>query len=84
MIDYTILQGMFNEQMFTLLQQDGFTTECLLTYVETLKNLCPNCLFDVDLNIPINYFVTNDHNERNALIHQLKYLHKNDVVIGDR
>lgn len=58
MIDYTILQGMFNKQIFTLLEQDGFTTECTLTYVETFKNLCPNCLFDVDLNKSANVYKT--------------------------
>ena len=67
-----IIKNIISKNEFCLSNSKQYRT-CLLS-----------SLFDVDLNIPINYFVTNDHNERNALIHQLKYLHKNDVVIGDR
>jgi hypothetical protein len=43
-----------------------------------------SCLYDVDLQIPINYQLSNSFNERNILINQLKYLKPNDVLIADR
>ena len=41
-------------------------------------------LFDVNNEIPINYSYYTHKNERIALVDQIKYLHKNDVIIADR
>lgn len=43
-----------------------------------------SCLYDVDLQIPINYELSNSSNERNVLIEQLKHLKLNDILIADR
>lgn len=41
-------------------------------------------LFDIDKEIPINYGVYNSFNEREALVSQLKYCKKQDILIMDR
>jgi hypothetical protein len=41
-------------------------------------------LYDVSNNIPINLHMSKNFDERNALVNQLNFLHKNDVLIMDR
>jgi len=50
----------------------------------TYTNGCLSCLYDVDLQIPINYNLSNSFDERSLLIEQFKYIKPNDVIIADR
>lgn len=50
----------------------------------TYTNGCLSCLYDIDLQIPINYNLSNSFNERSLLIEQFKYIKSNDVIIADR
>ena len=50
----------------------------------TYTNGCLSCLFDVDLQIPINYNLSKSFDERKLLIDQLKYLNNNDILVADR
>lgn len=43
-----------------------------------------SCLFDIDLQIPINYNLSKSSNERELLIEQFPHIKKNDVLIADR
>src|ERR1044071_434704 len=51
------------------------------------KNYCIallSTLFDVEKEIPINYYLSKTRDERNSLIKQLKYVRPNDILIMDR
>jgi hypothetical protein len=54
---------------------DKFNTHCFCLL---------SCLFDINNNTPIKYNLFKDFNERNALIQQLEYLKKGDVLVRDR
>ena len=41
-------------------------------------------LLDIEKNIPINYNLVKHPNERIALIEQLDYVKKNDILVLDR
>jgi hypothetical protein len=43
-----------------------------------------SCLFDVDLQIPVNYNLSYSSNERKLLEQQFPYIRKNDILIADR
>ena len=43
-----------------------------------------SCLYDIDLQITINYNLSNSFDERSLLIEQFKYIKPNDVIIADR
>jgi len=43
-----------------------------------------SCLFDIDLQIPVNYNLSNSSNERKLLEQQFSYIKKNDILIADR
>jgi hypothetical protein len=43
-----------------------------------------SCLFDIELDFPINYLLSNSFDERKLLIEQLPYINTNDVIIADR
>ena len=43
-----------------------------------------SCLFDVEREIPINYSLFTEMNERNALKNQLCFLKKGDILLMDR
>lgn len=43
-----------------------------------------SCLFDINLQIPINYNLSKSSNERELLVQQFPYINKNDVLIADR
>jgi len=47
-------------------------------------NVLINTLFDLEREIPINYYLSKAGDERNALTNQLGYLKKNDIVVMDR
>ena len=49
----------------------------------TYTNGSLSCLFDIDLQIPINYNLSNSFNERNLLIEQFSHIKPNDVLIAD-
>jgi hypothetical protein len=51
---------------------------------DTYTNGCLSCLFDINLQIPINYNLSNSSNERQLLIEQFKYIKPYDVLIADR
>ena len=50
----------------------------------TYTNGCLSCLFDINLQIPINYNLSKSFNERELLIEQFKYIKPNDILIADR
>jgi hypothetical protein len=66
--------------VFKSLHKDGFKLSKNKAYCSVLINT----LFDVVNEIPINYGLFKHKNENAALIDQLKYIHKNDVLIMDR
>ena len=41
-------------------------------------------LFDIETEIPINYGLFKNNNERSALISQLEYVKANDILIMDK
>jgi len=41
-------------------------------------------LFDIEKEIPINYFLMKNKNERDGLLNQLQYVNKNDILVMDR
>ena len=43
-----------------------------------------SCLYDINLDIPINYYITELTNERLSLTKQFSYLKPNDLIIMDR
>jgi hypothetical protein len=62
------------------LKKDGFKTNKHNSYTKGIIS----CLFDIDNQIPINYTLSESFNERNICIDQIKYLNKNDILVGDR
>lgn len=50
----------------------------------TYTNGCLSCLFDIELQIPINYNLSKSFNERNLLIEQFSHIKPNDILIADR
>ena len=71
---------------------DGSQINCLSSLNTDLNNSkhenyttgLLSCLYDVNLEIPINYSISNDTSEINSLVNQLKYLSKGDLLIADR
>lgn len=55
-INFKQLQNIYNNQINSILAIDGLTTECLLNYGISKKNICPNCLFDVNLKKSSNKY----------------------------
>lgn len=55
-INFKQLQQIYNQQINSILAIDGLTTECLLNYGVSKKNLCPNCIFDVNLKKSANKY----------------------------
>lgn len=43
-----------------------------------------SCLFDINLQIPINYNLSKSSNERELLVQQFSHINKNDISIADR
>lgn len=57
-INFKILQDLYNKHINSLLASDGLTTECVLNYGISKKNFCPNCIFDVNLKKSSNKYKT--------------------------
>jgi len=56
-------------------------------YASDNKSYCKaiiSCLYDIENKIPINYYLFNKRDERDAFKEQIKYLRKGDTVIFDR
>ena len=51
---------------------------------KTYSRMLLSALYDIENNIPINYDLFNNFNEREALISQLSYLRKGDILVMDR
>jgi hypothetical protein len=47
--NFSNLQSIFNNQINLLLASTGLTTECVFNYGITNVELCPNCIYDVNL-----------------------------------
>jgi hypothetical protein len=58
----------------------GFKSNKKKTYCSAIISV----LFDVEKKIPINYILSKNKNERDALLMQTIYINKNDIVIADR
>jgi len=56
MINFTNLKSIYNNQMDMLLAKDGLTTECVLYFGNTKKDICPNCIYDVNLKKSANKY----------------------------
>jgi len=56
MVNFNQLQTIYNNQMDLLLASTGLTTKCNLNFGITKKNLCPNCIFDVNLKKSSNKY----------------------------
>lgn len=56
MINFNLLKNIYNTQMDMLLSGSGLATECVLNFGTTKKNLCPNCIFDVNLKKSANKY----------------------------
>jgi hypothetical protein len=55
-INFKQLQQIYNQQINSILAVDGLTTECVLNYGVSKRNLCPNCIFDVNLKKSSNKY----------------------------
>jgi hypothetical protein len=55
-INFKQLQQIYNQQINSILAADGLTTECVLNYGVSKRNLCPNCIFDVNLKKSSNKY----------------------------
>jgi Transposase DDE domain len=69
---YITLLKKFEKYGFTTSKNDDYCIALLST------------IFDISMEMPINYFLLKNKNERAGLINQLEYLKKNDIVIMDR
>jgi hypothetical protein len=56
MIDFTLLKSIYNNQMDMLLAQTGLATQCSLNFGTTKKDICPNCIYDVNLKKSANKY----------------------------
>jgi hypothetical protein len=56
MVNFTALKNIYNNQMDMLLAQTGLSTECVLNFGTTKKNVCSNCIFDVNLKKSANKY----------------------------
>lgn len=56
MIDFDGLQNLYNSQMDMLLANTGLATEVTFVFGITKKNICPNCIFDVNLKKSSNKY----------------------------
>jgi hypothetical protein len=56
MLDFISLKNIYNTQMDFLLSNQGLATECLLNFGVSKKNICPNCIFDVNLKKSSNKY----------------------------
>lgn len=64
-------------------QTEGFDKNDICKKNKKYKTCFISCIFDVNLEIPINYNLTTSKDERDSFTSQLKYLRKGDVVIFD-
>lgn len=55
-INFSELQNIFNNQIDLMLNSNGLTTKCQLNYGINKKNLCPNCIYDVNLKKSSNKY----------------------------
>lgn len=58
MVDFTNLKNIYNNQMDMLLASTGLTTECVLNLGVSKKTICPNCIFDTNLQKSSNKYKT--------------------------
>jgi hypothetical protein len=58
MVDFNLLKNIYNNQMDLLLASTGLTTQCVLNFGITKKDICPNCIFDVNLKKSANKYKT--------------------------
>lgn len=56
MIDFNLLKTIYNNQMDMLLADNGLTTECVLHFGTTKRDICPNCIYDVNLKKSANKY----------------------------
>jgi hypothetical protein len=49
MVDFNALRLAYNAQIDTMLADEGLSSECKLNYGVTKRDLCPNCIYDVNL-----------------------------------
>lgn len=56
MINFTELKSIYNTHIDYILANDGLTTECVLSFGDTKRNICPNCIFDVNLKKSSNQY----------------------------
>lgn len=66
--------------LFKSLEKDSFSVSRNGNYCTAMIST----LFDIDMEMPINYNLVLHKSERDALIEQFKYLKKNDILIMDR
>lgn len=57
-INFKTLQKIYNQYISSILANDGLTTECVLNYGVSKRNLCINCIFDVNLKKSANKYKT--------------------------
>lgn len=56
MVNFSSLKDIYNNQMDMLLANTGLATKCILNYGISKKAICPNCIFDVNLNKSANKY----------------------------
>lgn len=56
MVDFNYLKNVYNNQMDLLLSSSGLATKCVLNFGTTKQNICPNCVFDVNLKKSANKY----------------------------
>lgn len=55
-VNFTSLKSIYNYHLDQLLDSTGLSTECILNFGVSKKNLCPNCIFDVNLKKSSNKY----------------------------
>jgi hypothetical protein len=49
MVDFNALRSVYNAQIDSMLANNGLSSECRLNFGVTKRDLCPNCIYDVNL-----------------------------------
>ena len=49
MVDFNALRSVYNAQIDSMLADEGLSSECRLNFGVTKRDLCPNCIYDVNL-----------------------------------
>jgi hypothetical protein len=58
MVDFNALRTIYNTRIDSILAYQGLSSECKLNFGVTKRDLCPNCIYDVNLKKSSGKFKT--------------------------